>query len=176
MNNWIADRNRFSLAEPPKWFLSALWDFDNSLVIIPSRQQALYRLAQRRKVNLSEKMLQDPFFQESDTQMLASYGLVPVTSIMPTINWADPENFMELARRAPHRQGGADEVLKKIEEQEAKEALNKQLAEDDHLNSLGKDAWGLYNKKLGLRSHMYIPRNKSEVVSKKRRSPSIRIK
>lgn len=173
--NWIPDVNRFNLAPPPVWFLSALKDFDDSLVIIPSRQQALYRLAQRRRINLPEKMLSDPFFQESDTKMLASYGLVPVTSIMPSINWADPENFMELARRAPHRQGGADEVMKKLEEQEAREEISKAAAQDDMLTGISKDAWGMYQKKIGVRSHMFIPRRKSDLV-RKSKSPSIRVK
>lgn len=176
-SNFIRDVNRFNLPEPPAFWLRALWEFDSSLVVIPSKQQALYRLAQRRKVNLPEKILRDPFFQQSDTQMLASYGLVPVTSILPTINWSDPSNFQELASRAPWRNGGSEEVLRKIEEQEAREELDRTVNQDEHLTSLGRDAWGLYKKKLGLQSHMYIPRRKESIVGGKNpSSPSFRIK
>jgi hypothetical protein len=173
--NWIEGVNRYSLAKPPTWFLSALWDFDASLVIIPSEQHSLYRLAQRRKVNLPDHIIKDPIFQQSDSQMMARHGLVPVTTIMPTINWADPENFMELARRAPWRNGGHEAVSKRMEEEEAAIEAKKREAQDEHLASLAKDAWGFYNKKIGVRSHMYIPRSKSSVVSKSK-SPSIRIK
>lgn len=166
MNNYIVDLNRFKLAAPPQWFLSKLWEFDNSLVIVPSRQSYVYRLAQRRKLQLSDKIVNDSLFKESDTQMLASYSLVPVTSILANPNWGNPLIFVELARRAPWRQGGADEMEKKILAQEAKEELDKAVAQDDMLNILGKDAWGMYNKKLGLRSQMWSPRIKPTEVKR----------
>lgn len=177
MSNWIPDVNRFNLPVPPAFWLRALWEFDSSLVVIPSKQEPLYRLAQRRKIQLPDHILKDPLFQQSDTQMMAGYGLIPVTSIMPTINWSDPSNFQELARRAPWRMGGSEEVLKKIEEQEARQELDKAATQDDMLHHLGRDAWGLYNKKIGVRSHMYIPRNKASIVGQKSgRSPSVRVK
>lgn len=174
--NWIPDTNRFNLAGPPLWFQKKLFEFDASLVIIPSRQTCIYRLAQRRKLTLPDKMVNDSLFHESDTRMLAAYSLVPVTSVIPTIEWSDPYIFVELTNRAPWRQGGAEKVLQDMEAQEAKQEIDKQLKVDDHLKSLGKDAWGLYNKKIGTRSHMYIPKKKNDLLTIAQRSPHIRIK
>ncbi len=175
MTNWIEDTNRFALSKPPQFFLSKLWEFDSSLVIVPSRQSPLYRLAQRRKLSLPEQMVNEALFNESDTKMLASYSLIPVTSILGTVNWHDPYLFIELGNRAPHRQGGADTVNKLLEEQDAKDELLKRARTDEHLQYLAKDAWGMYNKNIGVRSHMYVPRTKSSIVTGNR-SAAIRIR
>src|SRR5258708_10992655 len=175
--NWIEDTNRFSLAKPPEWWLSKLDEFDSSLVIVPSRQSPVYRLAQRRELNLAEKVVNEALFNESDQKMWASYSLVPVTSILSTVNWHDHYLFVELANRAPHRQGGADKVNQMLDEQDQKDELLKAARQDEHLTYLGKDAWGLYLKNLGLRSSMYVPRTKSSIVSGKfGRSAAIRIR
>ena len=150
MLNYIPDVNRFKLAGPPRWFLARLWDFDPSLVIVPSRQGFYYRLSQRRKLQLAEKIVNEALWQQSDTQMLASYSLVPVTTILATANWGNPYIFRELANRAPHRMGGADEVNKMLDEQDQQDDLQKQAKTDEHLTYLGKDGWQLYRKKIGL--------------------------
>lgn len=160
MRNYIVDENRFHLAGPPMWWLQKLWDFDSSLVVIPSRQQYVYRLAQRRKLQLPEGIVNEALLKENDSRMLASYGLIPVTTILPTANWSNPYLFVELANRAPHRLGGADKVNAMLEAQDAQAEIAKQQQTEEHLRYLGKDAWGLYNKKIGTRSHMYIPRTK----------------
>ena len=157
--NYIQDTNRFQLAGPPKYWLKQLWAFDNSLVVIPSRQGFYYRLAQRRKLKLPEHIVNDILFKESDTKMLASYSLVPVTTIIATAKWDNPLMWVDLAERAPWRMGGAQKVIKMIEEREAnaKTALNQQISE--HLDYLARDAWNLYKKNQGLRSHMWSPRS-----------------
>jgi hypothetical protein len=162
MTNYIPDVNRFKLAGPPKWFLLKLWDFDPSLVVVPSRQDCLYRLAQRRKLNLPDHIVMDALFNESDTKMLARYSLVPVTSILATANWSNPYLFVELANRAPWRLGGAEKVNQMLEDQEWQEELDRRRATGEHLEYLGKDAWKLYNKKIGVRSNMYSPTSKKE--------------
>ena len=148
--NYIPDVNRYKLAGPPKWFLGQLWDFDNSLVIVPSRQDYYYRLAQRRKLKLPEHITNEALWNHSDTKMLASYGLVPVTTIMATANWGNPLIFHELAQRAPWRMGGAEKVIRDIESAEHAADTRKQQATEEHLEYLGKDAWKLYRKKIGL--------------------------
>ncbi len=158
MVNYIPDTNPFHLAGPPAWWLRKLWDFDNSLVVVPSRQGFYYRLAQRRKLNLPEKIINDALFKESDTKLLASHSLVPVTTILATANWSNPYIFVELANRAPWRLGGAAKVNAMLDDQDRKVDLDKRQATDDHLTYLGKDAWNFYNQKIGLRSHMYSPR------------------
>ena len=149
-SNYIEDTNPFRLAGPPKWFLGQLWSFDSSLVIVPSRQGFYYRLAQRRKLQLPDHIVNDALFKESDTKMLARYSLVPVTTILATANWSNPHIFVELANRAPWRQGGADAVNAKLDAQDKKEILDKRIVTDEHLTSLSKDAWKLYRKKIGL--------------------------
>lgn len=109
----------------------------------------------------------DILWKESDTRMLARYSLVPVTTILATVNWANPLFFEELRRRAPWRQGGTDEIVKKIEAQEEKEKIDKQLVIDDTNTQLAKDAWGMYLKKIGLRSQMWSPKTKASQPAKK---------
>jgi len=171
--NYIEDENPFHLAGPPVHWLRALWDFDNSLVVVPSRQGFYYRLSQRRKPNLPTNIVNDALFKESDTKMLASYNLVPVTTILATANWSNPLMFEELRRRAPWRLGGADEITKQVEEQEQKAELEKQTKTDEILTDLGKDGWGLYRKKIGLQSHMWVPRSKG--VASEKKAPSIKV-
>lgn len=157
MNNWISDLNKFKLAGPPQWFLQRLMDFDDSLVVIPSRQGFYYRLAQRRKLNLSEKMVQEALFQQSDTQMLAAYGLVPVTTILSTVNWGNPFIFEELSQRAPWRQGGHVAVNQRLDDLDMKKDLDAAAKNDEHQTYLSKDAWKLYRKKIGLGRTIFLP-------------------
>lgn len=161
MQNYIPDENRFSLAGPPSWWLRGLYEFDNSLVVLPSRQGYFYRLAQRRRPNLSTKLVNDLLFQESDTKMLASYNLVPVTTILATATWS-PYLFEILRVRAPWRLGGHVKVNAQLEAQDAQAELATQAQTDERLTDLSKDAWGLYNKKIGLRSHMWSPTIKAK--------------
>ncbi len=155
--NYFPDQNRFKLAGPPIWWLNQLWTFDASLVVVPSRQSFVYRLAQRRKPQLHTTMVNDLTFKESDTRMLASYGLIPVTSILATANWSNPTLFEQLRQRAPWRMGGAEKVNSMLEAQDQQDDLDKRVKTDDHLTHLGKDAWKMYNKKIGLRSNLYSP-------------------
>lgn len=173
MQNYLADQNKFALAGPPDWFLRQLYTFDPSLVVVPSRQGFYYRLAQRRKLNLAIKFTQDLLWQESDTQMLASYGLVPVTTILATVNWSNPYIFVELANRAPWRMGGADKVNAQIEAQEQKELLDKQAKISEHTDYLAKDSWKYYQKLIGIRSHLYSPATK-QAASTGNKAPEVR--
>lgn len=148
------------LAGPPEWWLRKLWDFDPSLVVVPSRMNCLYRLAQRRHPKLSTAIVNEALFKESDTQMLASYCLVPVTTILSTANWSNPFLFEELRRRAPWRLGGAEVVSNRLDAEDRADELAKREQTDEHLEYLAKDAWGLYGKKIGVRSHMWSPKTK----------------
>lgn len=150
MPNYIEDRNPFKLAGPPVHFLRSLLEFDPSLVVVPSRQGFYYRLAQRRKLRLTEQVVNEALFKESDTQMLATYSLVPVTTILATANWDNPLLFKELAERAPWRQGGAEKVIKHIEDMEAQKEAAIRAKNDDMTSILAKDSWQYYRKKIGL--------------------------
>ena len=152
MNNYIPDQNRFKLSGPPKWWLQQLWDFDSSLVVVPSRQGFYYRLCQRRKLNLTEKMVNDMLFKESDTHMLASYSLVPVTTILATANWSNPFLFEELKNRAPWRLGGAEKVNKMLDERDALQQAQLRAATEDNLVERARDGWKAYQYRTGQRT------------------------
>jgi hypothetical protein len=148
MNNYIVDHNKFKLSGPPAWWLRKLWDFDSSLVVVPSRQDCVYRLAQRRKLNLPEHVTNDVLFKQSDTQMLASYSLVPVTTILATANWSNPLMWKDLNDRAPHRLGGAEKVIKDLEDAELSAEIKKNVEIDDMLTRTAKSGWKYYKEKL----------------------------
>ena len=164
--NYIPDINRFQLAGPPRFFLQQLWDYDPSLVIMPSKMGFFYRLAQRRKLQLSEQMVNDVLKEQADTQMLASHNLVPITTILSTVRWDSPLIFADLTMKAPWRMGGAKQYEKLLLDREAKEFMDKRQARDDFIESLAKDAWKLYGKKIGVRSHMWSPVTKTRVAQK----------
>lgn len=149
-NNYIVDQNRYKLAGPPDWWLQRLWDFDDSLVVIPSRQSFCYRLAQKRPLSLKEQMVHELSREQSDSQMMATYGLVPVTTIVANPNWDNPLMFQELAERAPWRQGGAEKVIQHIEAREAEKDAAIDRQNDEMTTGLSKDGWKLYRKKIGL--------------------------
>lgn len=157
MVNYIPDENKFKLSGPPVWWLKQLFDFDDSLVVIPSRQGFYYRLSQRRKLKLSDDIVNDALFKESDTKMMARYGLVPVTTILATANWSNPYLFEELRRRAPWRNGGAMKCADGLDDQDIERDQQIRKETDEHLTSVAKDAWGMYNKKIGLRTAMWSP-------------------
>ena len=173
MPNWIRDQNLFSLAGPHAWFLRKLWDFDDSLVILPSRQGFYYRLAQRRKLQLQEKVAYEALKEQADTAMMMSYGLVPVTTITATANWSNPYIFVELHNRSVHRMGGHEKVNADWDAQDRKDDLDKRVQTDEHLTSLGKDAWGLYNKKIGTRTHMWSPKVRDRKTPAESKAPAI---
>ncbi len=161
MRNYIEDTNPFRLSKPPQWWLQKLWDFDDSLVIIPSRSQNVYRLAQKRKPNIATKIVNDSLFRESDTRMLASYGLIPITSIKASVNWSDPYIFEYMRRQTPHMMGGFDKYNELVEKQEIADAAAVQAKIDDRNTQVARDGWRLYLKKIGLRSQMWSPRTKT---------------
>lgn len=150
LSNYLPDTNPFKLAGPPSWWLRRLWDFDASLVVVPSRQTCIYRLAQRRHLKLPEHIVNESLFKESDTQMLASYSLIPVTTILPTANWSNPFLFQELRNRAPHMQGGAEAVTKRLEDAEFGQHLKDLAVQDDMTTRFSKEGWKQYRKRIGL--------------------------
>src|SRR3990167_5709068 len=159
--NYVQDMNKFSLAGPPSWFKRQLWEYDPSLMIVPSRMGFFYRLGQKRKLKLPEKIVNDVLKEQADTQMLASYSLIPVTTILATVDWGNPIFFHELNRRAPWRMGGAKKFTDLIEDQEKREAMDANARQNEQLDYLAKDAWRFYNKQIGTRSHLWSPTTKS---------------
>lgn len=158
MRNYVTDKNPFSLGGPPTWWLKQLWDFDDSLVVMPSCEGFYYRLCQRRPPDPRADIVGDVMKQNGDARAMARNSLIPVTTILSTANWSNPYLFEELRQRAPWRMGGAEKVIGDIEQREAQKEIDKAALTDEHLTSVAKDGWGLYRKKIGLQSHMWIPK------------------
>ena len=151
MDNYLPDQNRYKLAGPPVWWLRLLKDYDPSLYVVPSRQGYFYRLAQKRPLTHPAKIVNDLMAEQSDTQMLAGYGLIPVTTINPMANWS-PLMFEELTARAPWRQGGAAKFIRKLEDHEAAREAAKEARIDDMLTERSKDGYKLYKSLTGQRT------------------------
>ena len=173
LRNYIVDSNPFALAGPPDWFLARLYQYDPSLVIVPSRQGHFYRLCQRRPLRLPERVINDILKEESDTKMLASHSLVPVTTILATVWWDNPTIFEELTKRAPWRMGGAKKFTDLVEAQDQKREMDNKLRTDEHLDYLAKDSWKFYNKLIGTRSHLWSPTVKSDKPASETKAPSL---
>lgn len=139
--NYLVGGNPFKLSGPPLWWLKKLYEFDNSLVVVPSQQGQYYRLAQRRPLNLPAHIVNDLLFKDSDTRMLASHSLIPVTTILATAQWDNPYLFVELANRAPWRMGGAAKAIKIVEDQEFDAHLRTLKQTDENLTDRTKDGW-----------------------------------
>ena len=157
MGNWIADENPFKLAAPPKWWLQRLWDFDNRLVVIPSRRQMVYRLAQRHPPDPRIQAVEAAMWKDSETKMLASHGLVPVLSITPDVTWENPTIFETLKERAPWMQGGTDKFLAKVEAAEATAEQRRDADTDAMMGERYEGAWNMLRRRMGLGKTWHQP-------------------
>lgn len=156
MTNYLVGDNPFHLAGPPKWWLEKLREFDDSLVVMPSKMNFCYRLCQKRPMLMKERIVQD-LLTDSDTRVMASKGLIPVTTILATANWDNPLLFVELANRSPHRLGGAEKVNQLLEEQDLKQQVEIKRKNDQHLTDVAKTGWRNYQYKTGQRVSMANP-------------------
>lgn len=112
--NYIEEANPFGLSGPPTSFLSEMWLFDPLLVIFPSKEEAVYRLA--RRVEHGPPIL--TFLKSRpDTQMFARYRLTPVTSIVPFAKWG-PVLLHDLAVRDIRRIGGHRSAADALDQQD----------------------------------------------------------
>lgn len=158
LNNYItAGGNPFNLAGPPEWWLKKLHEFDDSLVVVPSKLGFFYRLAQRRPLDIKARMVHR-ISGDHDSNVLARYGLVPVTTIIATARWDNPLMWVDLAGRMPSRNGGAEKFEAALLMQEKERELKERLDRDDMLTQVAKDSHKFYNLKRGVRSHLWSPK------------------
>ena len=148
--NYIEGPNPFRLSGPPQWWMQKLWDFDQSLAVVPSVQGFHYRIAQRRPLDRKAKLVND-ISLDGDSKILAQYGLIPVTTLLATARWDNPLMWNDLAERAPWRQGGAEAYEAKINEIEQRKSLKTAELINDRNTYLAKDAWKMYQIKTGTR-------------------------
>mgnify|MGYP001572678542 CR=1 FL=1 len=143
--NYIGDRNPFQLPAPPAWWLQMLYDYDAQLVAIPSRQESIYRLA-RRTWNRPGIQLMADIHREKDTAMLASYGLVPVTTIVGWGIWGT-NIFNSLRARDIWAHGGAEKFVKLEEDAEAEAEQKRKAAIRDDMWMRSGAAWQSYKQR-----------------------------
>lgn len=91
---------------------------------------------------------------EADTQMLASYGLVPVTTVVRTYGatWEIESILAQLRSRDIWAQGGAEKVvdaLEASEESERQRIIQNGRADMDHRS---RDAYRSYQARTGQRT------------------------
>lgn len=85
--NFIADRNEFHLTRPPGWWLRSLAEFDDQLVLIPSRQRPVFWLARRMHLSRQLASKVTGVALTEDARMMLQYRIVSIVSIAsPTWN------------------------------------------------------------------------------------------
>ena len=152
--SWIADRNPFSLPEPPEWVKQAIYDFDAQLVLIPSRTAKQYILARRRlhSAGYGSMVMTDP---APNTQMLYDHGLVDIAPLQwPgawTTAWVD-RLLGELRARDIWRSGGPEAFVKLFEEHEANVEIRRRRTMREDFRHRAGDAWRSLQARTGQRS------------------------
>ncbi len=160
--NFIPDNVRMEV--PPPYVLQRLFDFDNMLVLVPSRNVPFaYVIARRKQFSkgLSDKALEGTI-QQPDTKMCLAYGLVPVCLMYKTgPSWDIDEVIRSLAARDMWAHGGPDKVADMLEAQEEAEKarIRKETRDDIYNRSL--DGWRSYQARTGASSNKFHDYHKS---------------
>ena len=160
---WIADTNRFGLAKPPQWFLTALANYDDQLVIIPGRKERGYYLARRRQFSagLGDVAMMDN--QHPDTNMFVVHGVLPVAPLVfknDVIKWTTRgvnDLIAELKRRdnwvvtgGPN--GDPAKIYTTLEYEEDREKAKRRADLRSDFHHRGRDAWRSLQARTGSRS------------------------
>lgn len=146
------------MEQPPPYFLQRLFDFDNMLVIVPSRNVPFaYVIARRKQFSkgLSDKALEGTI-QQPDTKMCLAYGLVPVCLMYKTgPSWEIDGLLQSLAARDMWAHGGPDKVADMLETQEeaAKAKIRAETRADIYNRSL--DGWRSYQARTGQTTNLF---------------------
>jgi hypothetical protein len=148
MTNYLAVPNPFALAEPPAWFLQQLAVFDPDLVIFPSQEEAVFRVARRvRRMPPTAQVSFTLLRHRPDTRIYAQHRLVPVTTILSG-RWS-PAIFADLAERDLWRVGGADRACDLLEAREAADEARQRRALASDARDLAGLAWHMKQSRLG---------------------------
>lgn len=147
---YIPDNIR--MEEPPAWFLQQLHDYDNDIVLLPSRQRPFaYVIARRKKFSagITDKAIEDTV-TSADTVMCFQHGLVPVSLMFKTgPTWDADRVLRSLQARDLWKHGGADKVADMLEAQEdaEREATRRAIRQD--MWDRSGDAWRSYQFRTG---------------------------
>ncbi len=150
--NYIPDNPK--MAVPPAYVLQRFYDFDNMLVLFPSRHiPYAYVIARRRQLSagMMDKAIEDTIDQP-DTKMVMAYGCVPVTILYQIgTTWNIDPVIAKLQARDIWAAGGAEKAAAKMDEADARrEAAIKKANKTDMYERAG-DAWRSYQARTGQR-------------------------
>lgn len=131
--NYLGGQNPFGLSDPPTWFLEDLWKFDPCLVIFPSKEEAVYRLARRAEHGQPiVSLVANEKKRRPDTKVFWEHKLVPVTSILPPpmVQWG-PVLLKDLAAVDMRRRGGYRKIADALDaaDETAEEQWKRENAE-----------------------------------------------
>jgi hypothetical protein len=116
--NYLASvPNPFNLVGPPKWFQRAMRAQDAELVIFPSQEEGVYRVARRVPHGHVSRFSLRFVQHRPDTKTYIDHGLAPVTSLLPFVQWS-PVILSDLAEMDMQRFGGAAKAADELERQE----------------------------------------------------------
>lgn len=137
--NYLRGENPFGLSAPPTWFLEEMWKFDPCLVIFPSKEEGLYRLA--RRVEHGSPIL-TIMKGRPDTQVFWQHRLTPITSILPSpfVHWS-MLLLNDLAERDIRRQGGYKKAADKLDAQDDRRDEQWRLETADGAAVRARDSW-----------------------------------
>lgn len=151
--NYINDNTKMAI--PPAYVLQRFYDFDNMLVLFPSRHQPYAYVIARRRVlaRRTDKALMDTIDQP-DTKMVYAEGCVPVTMLYNISgNWGEVDTVIEgLRRRDTWAVGGGEKAAAMLDAADKRrEDAVKKAIRDDMYNRSG-DAWRSYQARTGQRT------------------------
>ena len=168
-SNWIPDENNWRLEQPPDWFLTGLYNYDEMLVIIPSRFKRKisgpqYLLARRRQytAGLGDVAMLDN--KHPDTNMCYAHKLLPIAPLVSksgavAFTQQNLESLLDTLRErdAWAANGGPlakdpDAVWKAIEDFEATQQKKADASLWDKLHHMGRDAYRSLKARTGQRN------------------------
>ena len=138
MTNYLDGQNPHMLKAPPVWFMRQLALFDPDLVILPGLSEPVYRLA--RRVRRSNGLMKAAMGLDTETARMITLRVVPVTSIMPFVEWG-PQVFQWLNERDVWAAGGSTKADLLIADNDAEAKKKMIAAEHDEARQRAGAAW-----------------------------------
>ena len=153
MTNFIQTENPFGLAVPPAWFLSALFAYDPLLVIFPSKNQPLYRMARRTSTGRAQLNRVIRGIPDSEVylahKLWAWKSVEPQCSIMLNGGWG--KLLAEIPEYDQQRFGTPDQVADQVDslDHQAEAVVDRDIQTE--LDARNHDAYILASARVGSR-------------------------
>lgn len=150
------------MGAPPPYFMQRLWDFDNQLVVLPSRQRPYaYVLARRCKKSrgIPPEFVADP---KGDTAMCSQYHLVNVRWIYRynTTTWSIDNILRELSACDAWKYKTGDAHADAVDEFDANVAAKKTAQNREMFYHLAGEHWQSWKARTGQRTKLNQPKPK----------------